>query len=232
MPESVTARLNLRRMTSGSSSTSTVPCSLPPVVDILRSGSCRSRTRAPTSGMRCSGTTSRSSPKRALNRAATSRMSSRCSRWSSPTGTSAGAVGEHVGRLEHRVEEQPGRDELALLRGLVAELVHAVQLAERGDRAQQPAQLGVLLHVALAEQHAALGVQAGGDEDRGGVVDALAQLARVVGDRDRVQVDDAVDRGVAAVLALDVLPDGPDVVARGACAPWAGCRRRSAPARR
>ena len=89
LPESVTARLNLRRTTSGSSSTSTVPCSDPPVVDILRSGSWRSRTRAPTVGMRCSGTTRRPSPKRALNRAATSRMSSRCSRWSSPTGTSA-----------------------------------------------------------------------------------------------------------------------------------------------
>ena len=48
-----------------------------------------------------------------------------------------------------------------------------------------------------------------------GVVDALAQLRRVVGDRDRVQVDDAVDRlAVAgAVLALDVLADRADVVA-------------------
>ena len=121
-------------------------------------------------------------------------------------------VGEHVGRLQHRVEQQPGRHELALLRGLVAELVHAVELAERGDRAQQPAKLGVLLHVALAEEHAPLGVQAGGDEHGGGVVDALAQLARLVGDRDRVQVHDAVDRRIAAVLALHVLPDGPDVV--------------------
>ena len=39
-------------------------------------------------GMRASGTTS-VSPKRELNRRATSRMSSRCSRWSSPTGTSS-----------------------------------------------------------------------------------------------------------------------------------------------
>ena len=46
-----------------------------------------------------------------------------------------------------------------------------------------------------------------------GVVEALAQLGRVVGDRDRVQVDDAEDRRVAAVLALDVLADRPDVVA-------------------
>ena len=40
-----------------------------------------------------------------------------------------------------------------------------------------------------------------------------AQLGRVPGDGDRVQVDDAVDRRIALVLALDVLADRPDVVA-------------------
>ena len=69
------------------------------------------------------------------------------------------------------------------------------------------------LHVALAEEDAALGIQPGGDEDRRGVEDALAQHGRVVLDRDGVQVDDAVDRRVAAVLALDVLDDRADVVA-------------------
>ena len=68
-------------------------------------------------------------------------------------------------------------------------------------------------HVGLAEEDAALGVEPGGEQDRGRVVDALAQLGRVVGDRDRVQVDDAEDRRVAAVLALDVLADRADVVA-------------------
>ena len=91
--------------------------------------------------------------------------------------------------------------------------MHAVELAERGDAGEKPRQLGVLLDVGLAEQHAALRVQAGGDQQRRDVVDALAQLGRVVVDRDRVQVDDAVDRRVAAVLTLDVLRDGPDVVA-------------------
>ena len=43
--------------------------------------------RAPTSGIRASGTTS-VSPKRALKRSAASRISSMCWRWSSPTGTS------------------------------------------------------------------------------------------------------------------------------------------------
>ncbi len=53
---------------------------------------------------------------------------------------------------------------------LVAELVHALQAPELGDAAQQPAQLGVLGHVALAEEDAALGVEARGEQHRGEVV--------------------------------------------------------------
>ena len=82
-----------------------------------------------------------------------------------------------------------------------------------GDRGEQPGQLGVLAHVGLAEEDAALGIEAGGEQDRGRVVDALAQLGRVVGDRERVQVDDAEDRRLAPLLALDVLADRADVVA-------------------
>jgi len=58
-----------------------------------------------------------------------------------------GAVGEHVGGLQDGVQQQPGRDELALRQRLVAELVHPLQPAELGDAAQEPRQLGVLAHV-------------------------------------------------------------------------------------
>ena len=87
-PESVTALFTFLTIVSGSSSTRIVPASLSDVVDIFWVGDWRSMIRAPTSGMRCSGTTS-VSPKRALKRCATSRASSRCWRWSSPTGTSS-----------------------------------------------------------------------------------------------------------------------------------------------
>ena len=50
VPESVTADMNFFRIASGGSSTSTVPCSVPRVVDILFVGSCRSMIRAPTAG--------------------------------------------------------------------------------------------------------------------------------------------------------------------------------------
>ena len=49
-------------------------------------------------------------------------------------------------------------------------------------RAEQPGELGVLADVSLAEQDAALRVEAGGEQDRGRVVDPLAELGRVVGD--------------------------------------------------
>ena len=50
-------------------------------------------------------------------------------------------------------------------------------------------------------------------QDRRRVEDARAQLGRLVGDGRRVEVDDAVDRRVAAILAGDVLHDRADVVA-------------------
>ena len=115
--------------------------------------------------------------------------------------------------MQHRVEEQARADQLALRGRLVAELVHAVELAERDDARQQPRQLGVLRHVALAEEDAAVGIEPRGDQDRRRVVRALAQLGRLVRDGHRVQVDDAVDRRVGAVLAGDVLDDRADVVA-------------------
>ena len=92
-----------------------------------------------------------------------------------------GAVGQHVGGLEDRVEEQRGGDQLALSQRLVAELVHAVELADGGHRRQQPGQLGVLVHVALAEEHAALRIQARGQQQRQQVVEPGAQLRGVVG---------------------------------------------------
>ena len=72
----------------------------------------------------------------------------------------------------------------------------------------------MLVHVGLTEEDAALGLEPGGDQHRGRVVDPLAQLGGVVLDGQRVQVDDAVDRRVGAVLPGDVLLDRPDEVAQ------------------
>ena len=205
VPESVTARLNFLLDRLGlvehvdgallGGRRSSTSCA---------SGSWRSMIRAPTGGMRCSGTTS------SLAEARVEALRDVAHQLEVLALVLAdrhlvGAVGQHVGGLQHRVEEQRRRRRARAgpptCRGTGAcgsGRRSAVTLDE------QPAQLGVLGHVALAEEDAALGIEPGGEQHRGRVVDALAQLGGVVGHRDRVQVDDAVDR-LAAVLALDVL---------------------------
>jgi hypothetical protein len=71
----------------------------------------------------------------------------------------------------------------------------------------------VLRDVALAEEQTAIGIEARGQEHGGGVVGARPQLGRVIRHRGGVQIDDAVDRRIPAILARDVLADRPDVVA-------------------
>src|SRR6266508_3040687 len=122
-----------------------------------------------------------------------------------------GLVEQDVARLEHRVGEQRGRDELLLVR-LLLELRHPAQLAEAGHRRQQPIRLGVRGHVALDEYRRAAGVEAAREQQRGRVERRPAQLLRVVGDRDRVQIDDA-EVGLAALLRRDVLAEATGVVA-------------------
>ena len=67
-------------------------------------------------------------------------------------------------------------------------------------------------HVRLAKQDTALGIEAGSEKEGRGVIDAPAQALGFERHGDRMQVDDAVDRGIAALLTLHVLGDRPDVV--------------------
>ena len=55
-----------------------------------------------------------------------------------------GLVGEHVRGLQHRIEEEPGGDQLPLLRRLLLELGHAIEVAVGGERRQVPGELAVL----------------------------------------------------------------------------------------
>ena len=125
-----------------------------------------------------------------------------------------GAVEQDVRSLEHGVEEETGPHQLLLAGRLVLELGHALQVAVRGDRRQEPAELRVLGHVGLAKEDAALGVEPGGDQHGCGVKHVAGESLGVVGHARGVQVDDAVDRGVAALLAVEVAADGADVVAQ------------------
>ena len=66
--------------------------------------------------------------------------------------------------------------------------------------------------MALHEQGAALGLEAGAEQRGGGVERVLVQRVDVVGNADGVQVDDAVE-GLAQVLVGHVMADRADVVA-------------------
>ena len=120
-------------------------------------------------------------------------------------------VEEDVARHQDRVGEQAGGDELLAGR-LVLELGHAPQLAVAGHGAQQPGRLGVGADVALDEDGRAVGVDPDREEHGRQVERLLAEVARVVADGDRVQVDDAEER-LALLLGRRILAEAAAVVA-------------------
>ncbi len=124
-----------------------------------------------------------------------------------------GLVEQDVGDLEDRVGEQADGGAVgALLGGLVLELGHPARLAEAGEAVHHPGQLGMLGHMALHEQRAALRVEAGGQQLGGGDPGVGAQFGRVLRNGDRMQVDDHVE-GVVGLLERHPLADRAEVVA-------------------
>ena len=126
------------------------------MVDIFLSGFCRSMIRAPTSGIRCSGTTSGVAEARVEALAIVAHQLDVLALVVADRHL-VGAVGEHVGGLQHRVEEEPGGHQLALLGRLLLELVMRLRspCAVTLDSSQHSSVCSV--HVALAEEDAALG---------------------------------------------------------------------------
>ena len=134
-----------------------------------------------------------------------------------------GVVQQDVGGLQRGIREQTGRDELALpLRGLVLELRHPAELAEGDVALHDPAELAVLAHVALREHGGDVGVEPDGEQHRGELHRRVTDHAGLLGDRERMQVDDAVEC-VAFVLSATQF-----AARRGSCR---GGRRRSAACR-
>ena len=128
-------------------------------------------------------------------------------------GNLVGLVQQDVGGLQDRVGEQPHAGHVrAGLGRLVLELDHPAGLAEPGQAAEHPGELGVLGHVALHEHGAAVRVEPGAEQLCGGDPGPAAQQRRVLRHGDRVQVDDAVER-VVAVLQRHPLAQRAQVVA-------------------
>ncbi len=155
------------------------------------------------------------------------RASARCARAGPPHRHLVGAVGEHVGGHQHRVEEQAGgRPARAAPPRLSRNWCMRLSSPTRRDARQQPGELGVL----AARRPGGRGCSARGRGRRRPGAPPCRACARAArrgrsGTVIAVQVDDAVDRGVGAVLALHVLAGSPRCSCRGACARWAGCRK-------
>src|SRR5690606_32090579 len=84
--------------------------------------------------------------------------------------------------------------------------------AHAGDAVEYPGELRVLRHPALVEDDVLQGVDAGREEGRGHLARSAHQLGRVLPDRDRVEVDHAID-AVVALLQGDEALDGAEIVA-------------------
>ena len=139
----------------------------PPVVDIFRVGSCRSMIRAPTSGMRCSGTTSTS--------VAEARVEAPRDVAHQLEVLALVLADRHLvrrGRRARRRPAAPGRRAGPRRRARAARPTCrgtgacgcSSPSAVTDDSSQH--QLGVLVHVGLAEQDAAVGIEPRGEQDR------------------------------------------------------------------
>ena len=127
-------------------------------------------------------------------------------------GNVVGVVEQDVGCLESGIGEQSGRDEVGLALGrLVLELGHSAEFSVGDGAFHDPTQLGVLGNVALHEDGGDIGVETHGEKGRSQFESALADDPGPVGDRQSVEIDDAVER-VAFVLARDPVPQSTQIV--------------------
>ena len=124
-----------------------------------------------------------------------------------------GVVQDDVGGLKGWVGEQSSGDEVALALGrLVLELRHPAQLAERDRALHHPAQLAVLGDMALHEHRGDVGIEPDSEQHRRQTNGRLADHAWRLGHRQRMQIDDPVER--VGMLTIDPVAQGTQVVAQ------------------
>ena len=92
-------------------------------------------------------------------------------------------------------------------------LRHPLQFAHVAVAGQDPAQLGVLMHIALQEQGDLFGIQPAGEIQRDQILGVLLELFGVLGHGDGVQVGDE-DVHLIFILIFHELTDGTDVIAK------------------
>ena len=124
-------------------------------------------------------------------------------------------VEQDVRGHEHGIGQKARVDVVGVLLRLILELGHAPQLAHVGEAPQEPGELAVRGHVALAVHDVLLRVQTAGDEQGQRLRAAAAQGRRVLAHGQGVQVHHAVDAVVLpAVLQGDPVAKRADIVAQ------------------
>ena len=124
-----------------------------------------------------------------------------------------GVIEKDVRRHQHGIVEQTDGDVVALFDRLLLELDHPLQPVQRGDAVEKPAKLAVGGHLALNEDRAPLWIHSAGEIQGCGAQGVLGELSRVVGNRDRMQINHA-HIGVVGVLQIDPVTDRPQPVAQ------------------
>ena len=124
-----------------------------------------------------------------------------------------GLVKQDIRRHQDRVIEQADVDVVRMLCRFILKLGHTAHLAEHRVAVEHPCQLCVRRDMALDEQDRFLGVNAAGDILRKKLERIAPQARRVLPDRDRVHVNDAVNAIVFVLKGAKVL-DRTEVVAQ------------------
>ena len=196
--QSVTARLNLRMISSGRSIRKTQPSGSD--FDILFSGVPRLMMRAPILGMNGSGSVNVSGEgvieaRRDVAAELDMLLLILADR------DKIGLIDQNVRRHQHRIGEEARGDVVGVLLRFHLELRHAAQLAELRVAAEHPGKLCVRGHVRLDEHDVLLRIESAGNILRQLLEAAAAKVGRNLPDRDCVHIDDAVD-------AVIVRPEG------------------------
>ena len=123
-------------------------------------------------------------------------------------------VKQDIRRHQGGVGKQAAIDVFRILGRLVLELGHTAQLSKHGIAVEHPAQLCMLVYVALDKQGVLLRVQSAGNVLRQLFQGAAAKIRRVLANRNGVQIRHKI-KAVIRVRPLCPILDGSQVRAQG-----------------
>ena len=122
-------------------------------------------------------------------------------------------VGQNIRGHQNRIGVQPNGSLFAVLSGLLLELRHPAQPADPRHAVEDPGQLGVLGNLALIEHDMFLGIDTAGKKCRSHFPDGLREFGRILPERNRMQINDAVD-AVVVPLQSHKLADRSEIVSQ------------------